>query len=161
MSIRNSTGHTLLVERARGPQWYVKLRTPEGRQVKRLLGPAWSKRGRPPEGFFTEALVAAKLEEMLMAADRGEYDDKPAHTFGAACREWLRYLEHEEQVAEVRSGRPRVRATLTPRLSGRARRSRVRERDRGPPRLRAHQGRVLRRARGCGLRPPAREGPEA
>jgi integrase len=100
MSIRNSTGHTLLVERARGPQWYVKLRTPEERQVKRLIGPAWSKRGRPPEGFFTEALAAAKLEEMLMAADRGEDDDKPAHTFGAACREWLRYLEHEEQVAE-------------------------------------------------------------
>jgi integrase len=69
--------------------------------------------------------------------------------------------EEGRSVPMFDQGRPRVRATLTPRLSGRARRSRVRERDRGPPRLRAHQGRVLRRARGCGLRPPAREGPEA
>jgi integrase len=103
MTARHSTGHTLLLKRDRGDQWYVKLRTPDGRQVKRRLGPAWAKRGRCPDGFYTEALAAAELQRMLDAADRGGYDDHAApvaHTFGAACDEWLRYGEHERRWSE-------------------------------------------------------------
>lgn len=47
------SGHVRLVARKRGPQFYVKYRPADGRQVERRLGPAWTQRGRPPVGYYT------------------------------------------------------------------------------------------------------------
>ena len=41
LSGQRATGHVKLVPRARGDQFYVKYRLPDGRQVERKLGPAW------------------------------------------------------------------------------------------------------------------------
>ena len=49
------TGHVFRVERKRGPQWYMKFRLPNGKQVQRRIGPAWtSKREAAPDGYFTK-----------------------------------------------------------------------------------------------------------
>jgi len=59
------------VDRKRGPVWYAKYRSPDGRQVQRKLGPAWSERGRPPAGYFTKRLAEDWLREVLDEARRG------------------------------------------------------------------------------------------
>jgi integrase len=94
-----ATGHVRLVRRKRGPQFYVKYRPPDGRQVQKRLGPAWLKRSRPPSGYFTWALAEAELQPILAECDRGTLPSREARTFREACDEWLRYVEHERQRA--------------------------------------------------------------
>jgi integrase len=111
-----ASGHVYTVERKRGPQWYAKYRGPDGHQHKKRLGPAWPKRGRPPAGLFTRASAEVELAAILEAAERGELDGHGDHTFGEACREWLRYLAQEKRVAvtTLRDRRSAVGARLVP-----------------------------------------------
>ena len=91
------TGHVHVFRRKRGPQWYVKYRLADGRQVQRLLGPAWSGRGRSPAGFYTRRLAEEALQEILTDARRGELDAPAATgaTFADATAEWLRHASQE------------------------------------------------------------------
>jgi integrase len=117
MKYERASGHVSLKQRSGGAQWYVKYRV-NGRQVQKRLGPAWPKRGRPPEGYLTRALAEAALGEILRAADAGVPlgASSPGRTFGEACAEWLRYVEHDRQRAAstVRSYRSLVNGRLIP-----------------------------------------------
>lgn len=105
---RRITGHTLLIKRKRGPQWYVKYRVPDparpGRMVqrKKLLGPAWRERGRPPAGYFTAKLAEQELQALLTDARRGTLAvvTRVGHTFNHACEAWLTYVEVERERAK-------------------------------------------------------------
>lgn len=94
-----ATGHIKLVERKRGPQWYLRYRLPSGRHVQKRLGPAWTERSRPPAGYFTKKGAEAELAALLTDIRRGEIPDpgdRSGKTFGDAVAEWLRYVEHEK-----------------------------------------------------------------
>jgi hypothetical protein len=114
MATPQATGHVKLIERTRGPKFYAKFRV-NSHQTTRLIGPAWLKRGRAPEGYFTRAMAEVELHRIL---DEAGSVRLPLGTvaFGAACDEWLRYLEQEKQVAERTLGTNRgaVRARLMP-----------------------------------------------
>ena len=73
------TGHLRLVQRKRGPQWYLKYRLANGRQVQRHLGPAWTGKGRPSAGYYTKRMAEEALQAILTDARRG--------TLGAHQRE--------------------------------------------------------------------------
>jgi hypothetical protein len=101
------TGHVRLVQRKRRPQWYVKYRLANGRQVQRHLGPAWTDKGRPPAGHYTERMAEEALQAILTDARRGTLEthqrDAPAVTFADAAAEYLRF---------VRDVRKRVQTTV-------------------------------------------------
>jgi integrase len=114
MASQNATGHVLLRDSKRGPKYYAKFRV-KGHQTTRLIGPAWTRRARPPAGYFTPAMAEVELRRIMDEAATA----KPASaavTFGQACDEWLRYSEHEKQVAEktMITNRGAVRARLVP-----------------------------------------------
>jgi integrase len=94
---RPASGHVYRRARARGDQWYVKYRLPNGRQVQKRLGAAWTSRGRPADGYYTKATAEAELRRILAAADRGELGGtaRTGATFADAADEWLRFVEHE------------------------------------------------------------------
>ena len=96
---RPVSGHAFLVQRARGPQWYVKFRLPDGRQVQRRLGPAWTGRGRPAAGYLTRRSAQAVLDELLAQARAGTLPGmvRTGATFAQASREWLRWQEFDRQ----------------------------------------------------------------
>src|SRR3954449_1447629 len=96
---RPVSGHAFLVQRARGPQWYVKFRLPDGRQVQRRLGPAWAGRGRPATGYLTRRSAQAVLDELLAQARAGTLPGmvRTGATFAEASREWLRWQEFDRQ----------------------------------------------------------------
>jgi integrase len=97
---RRVTGHVSLRMRKHGPVYYLKYRLVDGRQVQKLLGPAWTERSRPPAGYFTKRGAQEALEAVLADARRGTLPDsqrRSGHTFGHACAEWLRYVEHDRQ----------------------------------------------------------------
>jgi integrase len=92
------SGHVKLIKRKRGDQWYAKYRLPSGKQVQKRLGPAWTERSRTPAGYFTRKTAQAELEEILVAARRGEIPDpgdSAGKTFGDAVAEWLRYSDED------------------------------------------------------------------
>ncbi|MGH2603027.1 MAG: tyrosine-type recombinase/integrase [Dehalococcoidia bacterium] len=85
---------------AGGAVYYAMLRLPDGRRLQRRLGPAWTKRSRPPDGYLTKAQAEARLQAILSGQD----EDVPVApkrggevTFGAAAREWLRYVEEDRK----------------------------------------------------------------
>jgi integrase len=90
---------------ARGPTWYARYRTPDGRQKQQVIGPAWLKRHRPPgDAYVTRAAAEARLAELLEAADRGELPGQESQygtTFRDAAREYLRWVEQVKQVDYV------------------------------------------------------------
>jgi integrase len=93
------SGHVKLKERVRGDVWYLKYRTPSGRQLERKLGPAWKERSRPPAGYFTKKTAELALAELLGQLRRGEIPDpgvRSGRTFADAVAEWLRYVEFEK-----------------------------------------------------------------
>jgi hypothetical protein len=98
-SQRNVSGHLRLVERDRGPQFYVKYRLADGRQMQRRLGPAWTGKGRPPAGHYTRRTAQAALDAILTDAQRGTLAGhvRTGATFGDAAAEWLRYVEHDRK----------------------------------------------------------------
>src|SRR5215213_2425089 len=90
------SGHVFRVARKRGPQWYVKYRLSDGRQVQRRLGPDWTEKGRPPGGYFTRRTAREALQAILTDARRGSVDRiTTGATFADASAEWLRHAEHE------------------------------------------------------------------
>jgi integrase len=114
MTAPQATGHVQFRDGKRGPKFYAKFRA-NGHQTTRLIGPAWLKRGRPPEGYFTRPMAEVELRRIMdEAATENSSTDR--HTFGEACAEWLRWLEHEKQVAERTLGTDRgaVNARLIP-----------------------------------------------
>jgi len=112
------TGHVKRVERHRGPQFYVKYRGPDGRQVQKLLGPAWTERGRPPTGYFTAKTAEQALQAILADARRGTLAGavRTGASFADAAAEWLRYVEHDRkrQVSTVVGYRSALSAHLLP-----------------------------------------------
>jgi hypothetical protein len=88
-------GHLKLVQRKRGPVYYLRYRLADGRHVQTMLGPKWTERsGRPPAGFYTEKTAKQALAAVLADARRGTLAVTPKGavvTFEDACAEWLRY----------------------------------------------------------------------
>jgi integrase len=115
---RPVSGHAFLVQRARGPQWYVKFRLPDGRQVQRRLGPAWTGRGRPAAGYLTRRWAQAVLDELLAQARAGTLPGmiRTGATFAQASREWLHWQEFDRQRkrSTLDDYRSAVRAHLDP-----------------------------------------------
>src|SRR4051794_22315221 len=128
------TGHLQVVERGDGRRYYALWRDADGRH-KRVLGRAWVKpygttsRGatkwraadgpKPDDGWLTPAEAEERLSELLAGAPRKE-TPKPGEdvTFGAACSEWLRYVEFDRQrsVSTLRDYRNSVNRYLLPEL---------------------------------------------
>jgi integrase len=115
---RPMSGHVFLVDRQRGPQWYVKYRLPDGRQVQKRLGPAWTGRGRPRAGYLTRRSAQERLDEILAQARAGTLPGmvQTGATFAMAAEEWLRFIEVDRQRkrSTVRGYRSILRAHLLP-----------------------------------------------
>jgi integrase len=91
------TGYVRVIERKGGPVYYAKLKLPDGSQPQRRLGRVWTKRTRPPDGYLTSGMAEARLRAIL-DGDDPLVNIAPSHvTFGQACAEHLRYLEHDRQ----------------------------------------------------------------
>ena len=104
------SGHLQVVEKARGRVYVALWRDSDGRH-KRVLGPAWVKRnghtargavkwraadGPAPDGYLTPNQAEAKLRDLLAKAPTKRTTPRPPQrTFGEACAEWLRYVEHD------------------------------------------------------------------
>ena len=118
MADAKPTGYVRIIERKGGPVAYAKLKLPDGTQPCPRLGRLWTKRTRPPEGYLTEGMAQARLEAIL-AGDDPLVNIAPSHvTFGQACAEHLRYLEHDRQrkASYLRDCRSVVRCCLLPDL---------------------------------------------
>jgi integrase len=78
----------------------------------------WAKRTRPPDGYLTRSMAQARLAAILAGDDALANVEPPrvAVTFGQACAEHLRYLEHDRQRKRttVRDARSTVAAHLLP-----------------------------------------------
>lgn len=110
-----ASGHVKLVYRKRGPVFYAKYRLADGRQTHKLIGPAHLERSKPPAGHFTRSMAEHELQRLLAHAGATPKASSVL-TFGDACREWLRYVEHEKQRAwsTVRDYRNVVKGDLLP-----------------------------------------------
>jgi hypothetical protein len=107
-------GHLKLVQRKRGPVYYLRYRLADGRHVQTMLGPKWTERsGRPPAGFYTEKTAKQALQAVLADARRGTLavgvEKGSEVTFEDACAEWLRFSEHDHRT----SRNPRSPTTRT------------------------------------------------
>jgi integrase len=115
---RPMSGHVYVVERARGPQWYVKYRLPDGRQVQKRLGPAWTGRGRPRAGYLTRRSAQEILDEVLAQARAGTLPGmvRTGATFEQAAIEWLRWIrvDRQRKRSTLDDYRSAVRAHLVP-----------------------------------------------
>ena len=105
MAAPRVTGHVKTVQRKRGPVFYLKYRLVDGRQVETLLGRKWTgKRGRIPGGYFTDKTAQEELDAVLADARRGTLavgaEKGSGVTFEDVCAEWLRYGEHDKQIAQ-------------------------------------------------------------
>ncbi len=124
------SGHVQVRQGPRGRVWVALWRDGEGRH-KKTLGPAWVKPhgqtakgavkwraagGPKPEGFLTPRDAEEALRLLLAAAPREKPVGRVQHTFGEACDEWLRYVEHdrERRPSTVRDYRNTVRRYLLP-----------------------------------------------
>ena len=112
------TGHKRLIDRREGPVFYARIRTADGRELNRRIGPKQTRRGRPEAGYFTERTAEEALRRMLDEARRGTLAGAEAatgKTFGDACAEWLRYVEHEKarKPSTLRDYRNAANGTLT------------------------------------------------
>ena len=97
MAGAKATGYVRIVERKGGPVAYAKLKLPDGTQPCPKLGKLWTKRTRPPDGHLTRGMAEVRIEAIL-AGDDPLVNVAPSHvTFGQACTEHLRYLEHDRQ----------------------------------------------------------------
>jgi integrase len=123
------SGHVALVARRRGPQWYARYRLPDGRTAQKRLGPAWEERGRPPVGYHTRRTAVAALDALLTDLRRQGLVARPAEgaTFGDACAEWLRWIEHDRKrrVSTLRDYKRVVKTRLLPEFGADTRLERI------------------------------------
>jgi len=114
----SASGHVFRREGVRGGVWYAKWRGPDGRQIQKRLGDAWTKKSAPPAGYLTRRGAEAKLRELIVDVQRGHLVAKRVSgaTFGDACDEWLRYVEHDRQrrPSTVKGYRNTVERVLKP-----------------------------------------------
>jgi integrase len=116
MSTAKPTGYVRSIDRRGGPVLYAKLKLPDGTQPQRRLGRLWTKRTRPPAGYLTCGMAQARLEAIL-AGDDPLVNLTPSNvTFGEACEEHLRYLEHDRQRkrSTIGDARSTIRVHLLP-----------------------------------------------
>ena len=112
------SGHVFTIDRKRGPVWYAKYRTPQGRQVQRLIGPAWSGRDAAPQGFYTkrsaEAWLRARLEDMHRGVAAGMVET--GATFADAAQEYLRFVAEDKgaKPSTITNYRSAINAHLLP-----------------------------------------------
>lgn len=95
------SGHVKLAKRKRGDVFYLKYRTPSGKQVEKRLGPAWSGRSRPPAGSYTRKMAEEELAAVLTDVRRGEVSDpgeRTSATFRDAAAEYLRFVGDVRQI---------------------------------------------------------------
>ncbi len=107
------------------PRWVALWRDAEGRH-KKTLGPAWVKPhgkspkgatrwraadGPKPDGFLSPRDAQQALRDLLASAPKERLPARVTHTFGEACDEWLRYVEHDRgrRSSTVRDHRNTVR----------------------------------------------------
>jgi integrase len=118
------SGHVFRVDRKRGPQWYVKYRLPDGRQVQKRLGPEWPDPGLPSAGYFTRKSAEAALQGILTDARRNRLPGLApiGATVAEAAEEWLRHSEWERGVkaSTLSEYRSVVDAHIVPRFGGQA-----------------------------------------
>jgi integrase len=127
------TGHLQVKGPPGARRWYALWRDADGRHQK-LLGPAHVKasgrrtaRGavvwragdgpKPGPAFLTPREAEDRLAEILSVAPRTR-EVVVERSFGEACDEWLRYVEHERQrsASTLRDYRNTVRCYLLPGL---------------------------------------------
>jgi integrase len=131
-----ATGHVQVKGGAGNRRYYALWRDADGRH-QRLLGPAHVKDSgrRTPRGaivwragdgplpspaHLTPTTAAEALRELLAAAPKrptaAGQRTRGAVTFGDACEEWLRYIEHERRrsLSTIADYRSTVRAGLIP-----------------------------------------------
>ena len=118
----HATGHIRVIPRKDGDVFYAKLKIPrpDGSvwEPQRRLGKVWSKRTRPPAGYLTRSMAEARLEAILHGDDPLVNVEPPSTTitFGQACDEHLRYLEHdkERKRSTVGDARSAIKVHLLP-----------------------------------------------
>src|SRR5919202_1212504 len=110
------TGHVQVKDGARGRKWHAFVTDATGAKSQKVLGPAWVKdtgrrtaRGatiwraadgpKPDGSYLTPKEAEDRLRELLSAAPKNGAVRQPRRTFGDACEEWLRYVEHDRQRA--------------------------------------------------------------
>lgn len=92
-----ATGHLRVIKRKDGPVYYAHVRLPDGSRLQRRLGRVWAPRSRPQAGYLTEAQAQARLDAILTGRDPLVNVHPTRATFEQACREWLRYVEHDRR----------------------------------------------------------------
>ena len=98
-STARASGYVYERPSKRGPLWYAKGRGPDGTQFNRRLGPAWKRKSSPPAGHLTKRGALELLRELLRELDGAHAiaTTLDGATFGDACREWLRHVEHDRE----------------------------------------------------------------
>jgi integrase len=113
------SGSVYLRQLARGDRWYARVRI-GNRDTKKCIGPAWQKRTTPPAGYFTRTSAERWLRDYLTDVGRGLRIEQPktGATWGEACREWLRWIEHDRRRkrSTVRDYKLTIDANLIPDL---------------------------------------------
>lgn len=103
----------IVVDRSRGPVYFLKARDRHGRQIKRKLGPvdAWTRKA-------ADEALREFLTDLGRVPQRGE----PGITFGYAVEAWLRHVEQDRgrAASTVRDYRNTARRHLLPVLGERA-----------------------------------------
>jgi hypothetical protein len=95
MAARRVTGHVETRNRGGGPVFFAKLKLPDGQPTPPAPRQGLGEAQPPPTGYLTRSQAEARLEAIL-AGDDPQVNIAPSHvTFGAACDEHLRYLEHD------------------------------------------------------------------
>jgi integrase len=92
------SGHVFPRKLARGDVWYARVRV-GSKDTKKRIGPAWTKRSACPSGYFTKQSAERWLRDYLSDVGRGRRVEQQATgaSWDDACREWLRWIEHDRQ----------------------------------------------------------------
>jgi integrase len=139
------SGNVFLRELARGDVWYARVRV-GSKDTKKRIGPAWQKRSTCPPGYFTKQSAERWLRDYLSDVGRGLRIEQQATgaTWEDACREWLRWIEHDRKRkrSTVRDYRLAIDAHLVDDLGGDRKLETIQQ-----PQLEAYRDRLVREGR--------------